>query len=231
MTSENTPQLDAENTAAHQAATEFADLVSIMDQLRSPGGCPWDAQQTHASLLRYLIEEAYEVVEAIETGSEVNRELLQEELGDVLLQVVFHARIAAETPTSVGGFNITDVVRGLNNKLRRRHPHVFAGESAEIADVEARWDELKKQEKPERVSPFDGIPPHLPALALAEKTISKAHKADIEVGNGEGVGLTFSSEEELGQTLFALVAQAKSQGLDAERALRTYTRQVIAEQD
>ncbi len=213
-----------------QAAQEFARLVAVMDRLRSAGGCPWDAEQTHESLVRYLIEEAYEVIEAIEAPQGVNRNLLKEELGDVLLQVVFHARIAQETPGDER-FTVVDVIRGLNEKMERRHPHVFAGESSDIDDVVARWDELKNLEKPERTSAFDGIPPHLPALALAEKTLSKAEKSDIELAtSSSSISCEeVSTEEEMGALLFAAVRHARSQGIDPERALRAYTRGVIAQ--
>ncbi|WP_269929233.1 MazG nucleotide pyrophosphohydrolase domain-containing protein [Kocuria massiliensis] len=188
--------------AQDQAAEEFSRLVTIMDRLRSPGGCPWDGEQTHASLVRYLIEEAYEVVEAIEAPEGVNTALLREELGDVLLQVVFHARIAREAPD---GFGIADVVRGLNEKLVRRHPHVFAdsdsvrGDDAPSAPASARgvgnsdleeltrrWDDIKRAEKPERRDPFDGIPPALPALAFAEKALNKAAKASLPLPDERG---------------------------------------------
>ena len=125
----NTPEASAaqnvHDTAA-RAAEAFGTLVETMALLRAPGGCPWDAEQTHASLIRYLVEEAYEVVEAVETGGEPNMPLLREELGDVLLQVVFHSDIAAANPQ---GFDIVQVVEGLVQKLRSRHPDVFAAES------------------------------------------------------------------------------------------------------
>ena len=210
------------------AQEEFARLLAIMDKLRSPGGCPWDGEQTHASLLKYLIEESYEVVEAVEVPGEIDRKLLREELGDVLLQVVFHARVAAETPKAAGGFTIAEVLRGLNEKLERRHPHVFGDESAGIADVNARWDELKKAEKPERTGALDGIPPHLPALALAEKTASKATKAGIDLPD-VSAKQNPETEEELGRVLFEQVVAAREAGLDAERALRAYTRAFIAD--
>lgn len=216
------------------AAVEFDRLLEIMERLRAPGGCPWDAKQTHASLVRYLIEESYEVVEAIEMPEGVDRELLQEELGDVLLQVVFHASIAAQTPTHAGGFSIAEVLGGLNSKLERRHPHVFGDESKDLETVRARWEDLKKEEKPNR-GPLDGIPPHLPALSLAEKTVAKAKKAGIAL---EALAPavqkqqvpTLEDETELGSYLFSLVAHAQAAGLDPERALRNYTRGVLASQ-
>ena len=128
----------------------FLDLVEVMDRLRSPGGCPWDAEQTHASLVKYLLEEAYETAEAIEDGDEA---ALREELGDVLLQVVFHSRIAAERPD---GWSIDDVANDIVEKLVRRHPHVFGSASATTArDVESNWERLKAAEKG-RTSAVDG---------------------------------------------------------------------------
>jgi XTP/dITP diphosphohydrolase len=123
------------------------DLVAVMDRLRSPGGCPWDREQTHASLAPYLLEETYETLEAIDSG---DRAHLREELGDLLLQVVFHARVAAEHP--LDPWTVDDVAAGITDKLVRRHPHVFADASAEsAAHVEAAWDRLKAPEK-ERAS-------------------------------------------------------------------------------
>src|SRR5690606_169386 len=141
------------------------EAVAVMDRLRSPGGCPWDAEQTHASLAPYAIEEAHEVAEAAESGSP---EGLREELGDLLLQVLFHARIAAEHPD---GFDIDDVARALVDKLTYRHPHVFAddgGASPSAAQVTENWEVLKAAEQ-QRDSALDGIPVSLPALARAQK--------------------------------------------------------------
>lgn len=224
MSSEHQEQVYA------QAAQEFERLLHIMNRLRSPGGCPWDAEQTHRSLVRYLIEESYEVVEAIEAPGGVDFQLLREELGDVLLQVVFHGRVAQEAEDV--SFSVLDVIRALNEKLERRHPHVFADESAQIEDVTARWEELKKEEKPERTGPFDGIPPHLPALSLAEKTLSKADKGGVDLSArlADSPHISCENEEELGQLLFGLVQQARAKGLDPERALRSFTRSVIAGQ-
>ena len=132
------------------------DLIEVMDRLRSPGGCPWDARQTHQSLVEYLVEEAYETVEAIEGGDDSG---LREELGDLLLQVVFHSRIAQERGEE--GWDVDDVARGIVEKLIRRHPHVFADVDADTAEqVEANWHALKAEEKG-RASVVDGIPEHL----------------------------------------------------------------------
>src|ERR1019366_6095106 len=150
----------------------FLDLVEVMDRLRSPGGCPWDAEQTHATLVKYLLEESYETAEAIEDG---DVQALREELGDVLLQVVFHARIAQDD----AGFDIDDVAAGIADKLVRRHPHVFAGAQANAAgDVEANWEALKAAEKG-RTSAADGVPLAQPALALASALLGRAQKTGL----------------------------------------------------
>jgi XTP/dITP diphosphohydrolase len=183
------------------------DLVQTMDRLRSPGGCPWDAEQTHESLLRYLIEEAYETVEAVESG---DREHLREELGDLLLQVVFHSRVAQEDPDDP--FTIDDVASGIVDKLVRRHPHVFGDAHAETpAHVEATWERLKAAEKG-RESALDGIPPGLPARARAEKMLDRldSHGRDVELPTGGDVG----------SRLLRDVAAARAAGESAEEALR-----------
>jgi XTP/dITP diphosphohydrolase len=183
--------------------------VEIMDRLRSPGGCPWDAAQTHESLTKYLLEEAYEVIEAIETG---DLELLREELGDLLLQVLFHARIAGEEPS---GFTIDDVADDLVDKLVRRHPHVFAGADAgDAEELNETWERHKISEKG-RTSAVDGVPINQPALALSAKLISRARRAGVDstpVGDGTG------------ERLFALVAEAVDAGIDPEAALRETAR-------
>ena len=216
-----TPELPATRSSedtARRAGEAFETLVETMARLRAPGGCPWDAEQTHASLIRYLVEESYEVVEAVETGGEPNMPLLREELGDVLLQVVFHSDIAAADPQ---GFDIVQVVEGLIEKLRSRHPDVFASEGEQTA-----------KEKSDRGA-LDGIPPHLPALAMAEKAASKARKAGIilppEPTSMDDDLRYMHTEEEFGELLFALVCRAQRNGLDAERALRSYIRRYVAQ--
>jgi XTP/dITP diphosphohydrolase len=191
-----------------------------MDRLRSPGGCPWDAEQTHDSLATYLLEETYETLEAIDSGDRVH---LREELGDLLLQVVFHARIATEHPDDP--WTIDDVAADISDKLVRRHPHVFGDATARsAAHVEAAWDRLKAAEK-QRTSALDGIPAALPALSLATKTIGRAERADV------GVPLPPSpfdvqaddaapDENAVGDALMALVAHARAGGVDPEQALR-----------
>ncbi len=195
------------------------DLVALMDRLRSPGGCPWDAEQTHESLLQYLIEECYETVEAVEIG---DRAGLREELGDLLLQVVFHARVAAEDPDDP--FDIDDVAAGITTKLTRRHPHVFGDAvAADAADVEARWEVLKAAEKG-RTSAMDGVPLAQPALALAAKVQARAGRAGVgpQVAPAE-----LPADVDLGDALFALVALARQRGEDPESALRASARRFV----
>lgn len=198
------------------------ELVAVMARLRGPGGCPWDADQTHASLVPYAIEEAHELAEAVESsdGGPAADAHLREELGDVLLQVIFHADIAR----AEGRFDVDDVARTLVEKLRRRHPHVFGEVAVDgVGEVIANWDAIKRAEKPERDSALDGIPASLPALARAEKVLSRARRAgldaDAEAVQGADASLS-ESEEALGRALLAQVRAATAAGLDAERALR-----------
>jgi XTP/dITP diphosphohydrolase len=186
--------------------------VEVMDRLRSPGGCPWDAEQTHHSLARYLLEESYEVLEAIETGDMV---LLREELGDLLLQVLFHARLADELPAG-RRFSIHDVAADLVDKLIRRHPHVFgAGGVTSATSVNETWESQKIVEKG-RTSAVDGVPVAQPALALAAKLVARAARAGIAVEPGSG--------DEVGERLFAAVRDAVAAGVDPEGALRRTAR-------
>jgi XTP/dITP diphosphohydrolase len=197
----------------------FLDLVSVMDRLRSPGGCPWDREQTHASLVPYLLEEAYETVEAVETGDDTH---LREELGDLLLQVVFHSRIAEE---HAEGWSVDDVAGGIVEKLIRRHPHVFAGASADTAaDVEASWEELKAAEK-SRTSAVDGVPLAQPALALAAKLMHRAEKFGVPVSVSTPVAVPDTIDiDTIGDLLLAVVALARRHGVDPEAALRSAAR-------
>lgn len=205
-------------------ADAFREMAEVIDRLRAEGGCPWCAEQTHASLVQYLIEECYELIEAIEVG---NRDDMIEELGDVLYQVMFHADIASKTPSE--DYTIEDVARRMTDKMVGRHPHVFGDIQFETADdVIAVWEELKKVDKPGRESTLDGIPQSMPALSLADKLLGKAQKLElIDVGGPSP--FTFTSEEELGAFLMAIVASARSQGLDSERALRMTLRDLQAE--
>ena len=198
--------------------TALDELIAVTARLRAPNGCPWDAEQTHASLVQYLIEETHELVDAIETGTRAD---LIEELGDVLYQVIFHADIAAHDPAEA--FDIQDVAAHMTAKMVGRHPHVFGDTVAESAsDVIAIWDDLKKAEKPDRTSVLDGIPLGMPSLALADKLLGRAEKIGI-VSAAEAI-IPVETEDELGPLLLALVLSAKSKGLDAERALRTTLR-------
>lgn len=192
------------------------DLRIAIDTLRSPGGCPWDAEQTHRSLLPYLIEECYEFVDAVESGS---RDDMVEELGDVLWQVLFHARVGEEdeSPYALG-----DVADALLRKVVDRHPHVFerdaGGDSVDIEWVEGAWERIKAAEKSERESIFDGIPSALPALTRAHKVIRKIGRAGIVV-DPPASGRPDAAER-LGERLLALVREAEKSGVDAEGALR-----------
>ena len=181
------------------------DVVAVMDRLRSPGGCPWDAEQTHTSLMPYLLEEAYECYAALEDGDLVD---LREELGDVLLQVVFHARLAEEADAP---WSIDDVAGDLVDKLVRRHPHVFAGTSAD--DLEGTWEALKKAEKG-RTSVTDGVPLSQPALALAAKLQKRASRLGAPVPDFDG----------LGGELWQLVRRCRDAGVDPEVARRATAR-------
>lgn len=212
--------------------TRFAELLEIMKRLRGPGGCPWDAEQTHESLTRYLLEETYEVIEAIETQSP---ELLKEELGDLLLQPVFHAAIAEES----GAFTMKDIIDTLCDKLIRRHPHVFG--DMQISDSAAQienWEQIKKQEKgEERRSALSGVPPHLPALLKAQKITEKAARVGFDWEHVDQVmakvmeelhefeeamlaGDNEHMEAELGDLLFAIVNLGRFLSINPEEALR-----------
>ncbi|MDO4203147.1 MAG: nucleoside triphosphate pyrophosphohydrolase [Selenomonadaceae bacterium] len=213
------------------AVFELNPLVEVMKTLRSPGGCPWDIAQTHESLRRNLIEECYEVIEAIEAKDSHG---LCEELGDLLMQIVFHARMAEEA----GFFDMQEVIDGITEKLIRRHPHVFGEVSvADAAEVLVNWEEIKKQEKPERKSAIDGIPIQLPALIYAEKVQHKAAKVGFdwdEIGPvwdkcaeeiaelKEAVAEKDADhiEDEFGDLVFAIVNLARFLKVDPELALR-----------
>ena len=201
---------------------ELDTLIATLERLRAPGGCAWDRDQTHESLVQHLVEETYELVDAIESGDSAD---MVEELGDVLYQVLFHADIATEA----GRFTIEDVAANMTAKMVSRHPHVFADTTADTADdVIAAWDELKKTEKPHRTSVTDGIPAKMPALALADKLLGRAHKVGLLDATAPGA-IHVTEEDELGPLLLAIVASAKANGLDSERALRTALRQLTDE--
>ncbi len=196
--------------------SQLQRLVEVMNQLRSPGGCPWDAEQTHESLLKYLLEESYEFVDAVASGDRVD---MREELGDVLLQVYFHARIAEEHPTQP--FSIEDVAQGIADKLIRRHPHVFADvEVKDSAEVLQNWEEIKKAEKG-RTSALDGIAMSQPALPLIEKLLYRSEKYGVAVETPSDVNIAGQADESsVGQALLAVISWAHANGIDAEAALR-----------
>jgi XTP/dITP diphosphohydrolase len=203
------------------------DLIATAHKLRAPGGCPWDAEQTHDSLLTYLIEETHELIDAVHSK---NPKEIKEELGDVLYNVIFHADIAEAN----GQFNIQDVAKYMEDKMKSRHPHVFGNEAelkefaAETGeDVMKSWDNHKKKEKPERESVLDGVPLTMPSLALANKVIGKAEKLGVlEKGKSP---IKVETDEELGALLLAIVSAARVNGIDPEMALRKATTDLMSD--
>ncbi len=211
----------------------LAELVEIMARLRAPDGCPWDQEQDHQTLKQYLIEEAYELVDAIDDGDD---EQLRDELGDVLLQVVFHAQIAQEE----GRFDLQQVARGICTKLIRRHPHVFGEAAVDDSDAVLRqWEEIKREESTSRTrtSALDGVPRHLPALSQAEKIQRKAAKLGFDWPAVEGVidkieeeleelkqalreGEPSAVHEEIGDLLFSIANLTRYRKESAEEILR-----------
>ena len=206
-------------------SSELLRLREVMDKLRSPGGCPWDAQQDHTSLLKYLLEESYEFIESVENN---DKDAMQEELGDLLLQVYFHSRMAEEDAKQP--FNIEDVAKSVTDKLIRRHPHVFAGESVSGSDeVLENWEKQKAAEKG-RSSAIDGVPLAQPALPLATKVIYRLNKLNYELPISEPIKLpTDIDQDQFGQILLGLITQAVDKGLDPEAALRTATKGLITQ--
>ncbi len=219
---------DAEMIDAPAASQQLARLRAIMHRLRAPGGCPWDAEQTHESIVPNLIEEAYETVDTIQRG---DHEHLKEELGDLLLQVVFHSEIAEEA----GRFTLDDVARGISEKLVRRHPHVFAvSDAATSEDVLRQWDEIKRTEKGDEAQPYlHGVGKGLPALLRAAKLQKKAAKVGFDWPSESGVMAKIHEElgeleeaiaeenaaaiaEEMGDLLFSLVNLTRFRQIDPE---------------
>lgn len=205
------------------------DLKTTMARLRAPNGCPWDQEQTHASLVRCLIDEVSELIDTIDRDDSAH---MREELGDVLIQVVFHARIAEER----GDFNFEDVARDINDKLVRRHPHVFGtGKASTAEQVIVEWEKIKATEKkhgPVSTGAFKELPPRLPALMFAEAVWKQIEKKSLPVDgvvdtaqvNALGQQL---DEAVLGKMLFELTAAARARGLDPEAALRLHATQVM----
>lgn len=209
--------------------SQLEDLLATARKLRAPGGCPWDAEQTHESLVKYLLEETYELIDAIESGK---RDDILEELGDVLYQVVFHSDLASSG--SLGDpFDIQDVAAKMREKMVSRHPHVF-GDADQLAkfaastgdEVMLNWDDHKKREKPERESVLDGVAIAMPALSLADKVLGKAEKIGLLEAGAAGP-VQVANEEQLGGLLLAIVTAARASGLDAERALRSAVRDLM----
>jgi XTP/dITP diphosphohydrolase len=196
-----------------------------MDKLRSPGGCPWDAEQTHQSLLKYLLEESYEFIESVEHN---DRQDMQEELGDLLLQVYFHSRMAEEDTNQP--FNIEDVAKSVADKLIRRHPHVFAGTKVDNSqDVLENWEKQKALEKG-RSSIIDGVPLAQPALPLAAKVVYRINKLNYSLPISQPIKLSDqTNQDQFGDILLGLIAQAVEKGLDPEAALRGATKTLIAQ--
>ena len=206
-------------------SSELIRLREVMDKLRSPGGCPWDAEQDHASLLKYLLEESYEFIESVENN---DRQAMQEELGDLLLQVYFHSRMAEEDATKP--FDIEDVAKSVADKLIRRHPHVFAGALVDSSeDVLENWEKQKAAEKG-RTSAIDGVPLAQPALPLATKVIYRLNKLNYDLPISEPISLPSEiNQDQFGQILLGLISQAVEKGLDPEAALRGATKTLIAQ--
>ncbi|MDR0432867.1 MAG: MazG family protein [Bifidobacteriaceae bacterium] len=215
-----------------KAGGQVYRLVGVMDQLRAPDGCPWDGEQDHASLIQYLLEEAYEVADAIETS---DRAALREELGDVLLQVVFHAAIAK---AAAEPFDLDDIASDVADKLIRRHPHVFTDDAAPHLTAEqsyARWDRIKAREKA-RTSVLDGIPNTQGALARTQKVIGRAKRGGFDIHALTGPLLTPSQEaggsqadevrDGIGGKLLAAIVEAEDLGIEAEGALRATMRRL-----
>ena len=201
--------------------SELQRLVEVMDRLRSPGGCPWDAEQTHQSLIKYLLEESYEFIDAIETD---DRAGMREELGDVLLQVYFHSRIAQDHPTDP--FSIEDVARAIADKLISRHPPVF--ENLEVSgtdEIIENWEAIKAREKG-RTSAIDGIAMSQPALPLVAKILYRAEKYGVDLHVDE-YSSEKATEKRVGEALASVIAWAHENGIDPENALRAQAREMI----
>jgi XTP/dITP diphosphohydrolase len=202
--------------------SELLRLVEVMDRLRSPGGCAWDAEQTHDSLIKYLLEESYEFIDAIETE---DRAGMREELGDVLLQVYFHSRIAQDHPTDP--FTIDDVAGAIANKLISRHPHVFAGvEVSGTEEIIENWEAIKAKEKG-RTSPIEGVAMSQPALPLVSKLIYRADKYGAPLDIAKYQSEVPATEESVGAALASVIAWAYEHEIDPELALRAQARALI----
>ena len=206
------------------AQSQLQRLVEVMDRLRSPGGCLWDAEQTHQSLVKYLLEESYEFIDAIETD---DRSGMREELGDVLLQVYFHSRIAQDHPTDP--FTIEDVAETIADKLINRHPHVF--ENLEVSgtqEIIENWELIKAREKG-RTSAVDGVAMSQPAMALVSKLIYRAEKYGVTLGVAPFNDSEVATDESVGKALASVIAWAHQHGIDPENSLRLEARAITAQ--
>jgi XTP/dITP diphosphohydrolase len=206
-------------------SSELIRLRQVMDKLRSPGGCPWDAEQDHLSLLKFLLEESYEFIEAVEDN---DREAMQEELGDLLLQVYFHSRMAEEDKNQP--FDIEDVAKGVADKLIRRHPHVFSDTVvSSSSEVLENWEVQKAVEKG-RTSAIDGVPLAQPALSLVSKLLYRASKSNYQLPKTESIKLPDEmNQDQFGELLLSLISQAVDKGLDPEAALRGAAKTLITQ--
>jgi tetrapyrrole methylase family protein/MazG family protein len=211
-----------------QDIKRFDSLVEIVAYLRSPQGCPWDRKQTHASLREHLLEETYEVLEALD---EANLKKLRSELGDLLMQIIFHAQLGKEA----GEFGIEDVIEGINRKLISRHPHVFGSRQVKDAEeVLVHWEELKKKERQEKGSMLDGVPKAMPALAYSQSVQDRVARVGFDWPSDEGVldklveeitefkqsETKLKRDEEFGDILFTLANYARRLGIELESSLR-----------
>ena len=204
-------------------SSQLIRLREVMDKLRSPGGCPWDAEQDHQSLLKYLLEESYEFIEAVEANDRI---AMQEELGDLLLQVFFHARVAEDDKDQP--FNIEDIAKGIADKLERRHPHVFGGSSVkDSAEVLENWENQKAEEKG-RTSAIDGVPLAQPALPLIAKLLYRADKFDYKLNFEKDFKLSEGIDaDSFGKLMLGIIAQAVELGIDPEASLRNAAKGLI----
>jgi tetrapyrrole methylase family protein/MazG family protein len=215
-----------------QHQKEFAELVKIIAKLRGPEGCPWDKKQTHTSLREFLLEETYEVLEALD---ENNRQKLRQELGDLLLQIVLHAQIASES----GEFQLEEVLKSINTKLIRRHPHIFGkAQVGSAEEVSHNWEVIKKSERATEASILDSVPHQMPALAYSQDIQRRAAQIGFDWENIEGVIDKLVEEvrefkqsrdqqekaEEFGDLFFTLVNVARRMGVDPEASLRQANR-------
>lgn len=205
--------------------SQLIRLREVMDKLRSPGGCPWDAEQDHQSLLKYLLEESYEFIEAVEDDDRV---AMQEELGDLLLQVYFHARVAEDHKSAP--FDIEDIAKSIADKLERRHPHVFGDASVkDSAEVVENWEKQKATEKG-RTSAIDGVPLAQPALPLIAKLLYRAEKFEYQLNIEKELQLNANTNSDsFGKLMVGLIAQAVELGIDPEASLRNAAKGLISD--